>query len=425
MFDGPDRCVCTPKLPSRNRTASSRGLASKRGLWVALWFLLGLASPTGAVVLDFESQTSGAPGGPIVEGDFTLTVSSVEPGGSLCPTPGATGCPTFSNGQYVVTDTISSITLARTDGAAFDLESISYSTFLMAGLIAIDGTTSGGGSVADSFSPTGNVFVTGSLSSDFDEVVSVTISYPLGVFVLAVDDITVTEPPDPVFGTGGTMELLSDARFIDGSGTNCTATMGGGEQCDPPESFNITPSAPFATFDVSAGAGLGFASQDSTATSAELAGDGLAAGSADISGETSSQGTADSVYDVSFRLDRKARVRIIGTLDNSETSGIGIGFGTTDLTFTRGATVLYAVSTDTSEQSETLDFDDVLLPGDYRLLVEADGTTYVTSAFDFRLVANPVPALPSLGPIALAALAAVLAGIGARSGRGPRRSRRH
>ncbi|MFK7897393.1 MAG: hypothetical protein AB8G23_16260 [Myxococcota bacterium] len=99
-----------------------------------------------------------------------------------------------------------------------------------------------------------------------------------------------------------------------------------------------------------------------------------------------------------------SRIQIEGSLSNFDTSGGGIGGGTTFFELTRGGSVIYRSSIQTDEPDAALAFDEVVPAGIYRVVAHADGYIWVESSFDFLLAASPTNLVPALSPVTLGAL---------------------
>lgn len=185
----------------------------------------------------------------------------------------------------------------------------------------------------------------------------------------------------------GTLELLSDDRFVNAFGEFCTDD-GGGFMCDPFEDVTETPSPAFSSFNdsVSAGDG-GFASQTSAAGTESLSGVGFASGFSELG-----YGIGSSVYDVTFRLHGPTLVDLTGTLTAFDTQGFG--FAESEVRLSEGATVLFTTFADPFDTLVPFSFSDELPAGDYRLYLQADGDVSMEGSFDFTLTAvATVPAV--------------------------------
>lgn len=200
----------------------------------------------------------------------------------------------------------------------------------------------------------------------------------------------------------GALQLLSDDRFVNAFGEACIEN-GGGLICDPFESETQNPSPDFSNFSdsVSAGDG-GFASQTSVAGATSLSGIGFASGFSDVG-----YGIGNSVYDVSFRLLGPAQIDLDGTLESFDT--FGFGFAESEVRLSTGGQILFEAIADPINNTVPFSFSQVLPPGDYRLLLQADGDVSMDGSFDFTLTAaaESIPGLRVHGLLSFAAALAI------------------
>lgn len=370
---------------------------------LVLLALLTMPAIVAAETLQFESQSPGPFIGTITEGDYQLssTSGSVEPGGPFCATFPCAG----SNGQFIATDT-AALTLSRIDGQPFQLNS--FTSFVVVpgfGSVSVTGTTSSGASILGLFFSSLPGFQINTLPASFTNLVSVSIMAS-GFSLNGFDafDVTPDEPPPPpppdTSGTPGTMQLVSDDRYVRFFGENCTELY-----CDPPFDGTTVPSPDFALFTV----GSTGMPQTSTSETGRMSGTAAVSGYSDIG-----YGIGDSTYDVSFQLTARARVQLIGTLSSYRNQNFG--YGESRVRLMRQTAVLFedSANPDTAPIQEFA-FDEILTPGTYRVIVKADGDVGMDGAFDFVMSADPAPpAVPLSMPLGLLGLAGALLGSGMR-----------